>query len=335
MRISAGSILLCFLFIFNSGITVKSQKINGINFVGSPYEVEGSHFDPIIELGANYVCFVPFAYGQDNEATLRFKDLDWQWWGESLEGVEECIIEAHAKGLKTIVKPQVWFRHGSFTGHFNLTTEEDWTSFENDYKEYILRFAELSEELGVELFCIGTEFCNFVRSRPQFWSDLITQVRNIYSGKLTYASNWDSFEEFPHWDKLDLIGIDAYFPLTKQSTPKFKTLLASWQSHYNRIYSLSQKMNTPVLFTEFGYRSVDYCARSPWLSDRSGNVNLEAQYNAFNAIFTRFWEEDWFAGGLLWKWYPRHAEAGGELDNRFTPQNKPAENLIRKWYREL
>ena len=63
------------------------------------------------------------------------------------------------------------------------------------------------------------------------------------------------------------------------------------------------------------------------------NVNLAAQVNAKKAIFSEFWTEDWFAGGYVWKWFIHHEKAGGDEDNRFTPQNKPAQQVITEFYK--
>jgi len=87
------------------------------------------------------------------------------------------------------------------------------------------------------------------------------------------------------------------------------------------------------LFTEFGYRSVDFAGKEPWVSERSkGEVNLEAQNNLTTALFEEFWKEDWFAGGFLWKWFVNYNEVGGVENNMFTPQNKPVEDIIRGYY---
>jgi len=96
---------------------------------------------------------------------------------------------------------------------------------------------------------------------------------------------------------------------------------------------LSDKHNKPILFTEFGYRSVDYTGKEPWKSDRNmTSVNLEAQTNATKALFKEFWKEDWFAGGFIWKWHHNHSKVGGENNHRFTPQNKPVEDVIKDTY---
>ena len=61
-------------------------------------------------------------------------------------------------------------------------------------------------------------------------------------------------------------------------------------------------------------------------------MNLEAQTNGLQAIHNQFWNEEWFAGGFLWKWFHAHDRAGGEENNRFTPQNKPAEKRLKELF---
>ena len=79
---------------------------------------------------------------------------------------------------------------------------------------------------------------------------------------------------------------------------------------------------------------MDYSAKKPWLVDEhEAIVNLKAQVNAKKAIFSEFWNEDWFAGGYVWKWFIEHDKVGGHEDNRFTPQNKPAQKVITEYYK--
>jgi hypothetical protein len=134
---------------------------------------------------------------------------------------------------------------------------------------------------------------------------------------------------------MDYIGVDAYFPLSDKKSPTVTELEVGWQLHKKEVKRVQQKHNIPVLFTEFGYRSVDFTGKEPWDANRiEGSVNLQAQVNGLQAIHNQFWEEDWFAGGFVWKWFHRHDKVGGESDNRFTPQNKPAEALLRKLYQQ-
>ena len=46
-----------------------------------------------------------------------------------------------------------------------------------------------------------------------------------------------------------------------------------------------------------------------------------------------FWgDKPWFAGVYWWKWYPTHGRAGGPGHGGFTPQNKPAQQVMTDWY---
>ncbi len=314
-----------------SNIESHRPQHRGVSFVSPPNSTGPEAFDPIVSLNANWTAIIPFGFVRENQSNVEY-NLSWQWWGERDEGVSVLTNQAHSKNVKIMIKPQIWLRNGAFTGDYNLENEADWQELQATYYNYILHFADLADSLGAEAYCIGTEFKNFIAKRPQFWSDLIDSVRVHYSGELTYAGNWDSYQAFPFWNKLDFIGIDAYFPLHDGETPSVSDCVQEWQSHYTSISSHQAQINKPVVFTEYGYRSVDFCTKEPWHSGQGGNVNELAQKNAYQALYQVFWDEKWFDGGFLWKWFPDHESAGGQENNRFTPQNKAVEELIRAKY---
>jgi hypothetical protein len=233
-----------------------------------------------------------------------------------------------------MLKPQIWISRGAFTGNLKMNSEENWKVLEGSYRNFIMAYATLAQETKADAFCIGTELEQFVNHRPGYWTQLIKEIRNVYNGKLTYAANWDEYGRTPFWEDLDFVGIDAYFPLSDEKTPSVEQLRKGWQPHKEKIKSLSLALDKPIIFTEYGYRSNNYTAKKPWLVDHSQDeVNLEAQTNATKAIFEEFWKEEWFAGGFVWKWFIDHEKAGGINDNRFTPQNKPAEEVIKSFYK--
>lgn len=294
--------------------------------------VEADEMKPVQQVNANWVTLMPFAFGRSDGPELRF-NYERQWWGERAEGVAKSIEHAHKLGLKVLVKPHVWLRGAGWPGEFTLETEEDWKQWEQHYLEYIKSYAKLSDSLKVEMFSIGTEYRKAVVERPDFWKKLIAEVRSVYDGKLTYASNWDNYENISFWNELDYIGIDSYFDISEQKEPTVSHLKERWKPIKRKLETFSQEQNKPILFTEFGYESVDHTADGHWKYGRNERgLNLKAQATAYQALFETFWDEPWFAGGFLWKWYDQHERRGGSENNRFTPQNKPAEEVIRKWY---
>ena len=326
-------LLLCSFQFSCSGQADK--KINGVSFVASRELVDQVHIDEVKAINANNAAVMPFGFIREiNDPKIIF-NTERQWFGERRDGAKQYIEMLHKNGISVMLKPQLWISRGIFTGTLKMDTEDHWKQLEESYRDFILTYADLAAESNVEMFCIGTELEQFVQNRPIFWNLLIQEIRDIYKGKLTYASNWDEFDRVPFWSKLDYVGIDAYFPLSEAKTPTVDELVLGWQPWKDKISKLSTETKKPVLFTEFGYRSMDYTAKKPWLVDRSDEKpNMESQVNAKKAIFQTFWDEDWFSGGYVWKWFADHENSGGANDNRFTPQNKPSLKIISENYKK-
>tara|TARA_R110002126_G_C10490437_1_gene503707 strand:+ start:16196 stop:17206 length:1011 start_codon:yes stop_codon:yes gene_type:complete len=324
--------LIAFIFLQFS-CKSQSKKINGVSFVASRDSINIAHITPVLQANSNYVTLMPYSFIKNIETPKIEFNTNREWFGESENGLLQYAKEFQKVGVKLMVKPHLWLRRGGFTGHLKPNSEENWIILENSYRNYILTYAKAAEELKAEMLCIGTELEQFVLNRPAYWQQLIKEIRILYKGKLTYAANWDEFKRIAFWGELDFIGIDAYFPLSDKKSPTIQDFEMGWKSHKAAIISIQKQFNKPVLFTEFGYRSVDFNGKEPWDSNRiEGNINLEAQVNGLQAIYNQFWKEDWFAGGFVWKWFHRHHEVGGENNNRFTPQNKPAEERLSKLY---
>lgn len=324
---------LYFLLLHSVSFGQELDKINGVNFVSSDTLINRRHVAPIVEIGANWTAVIPYAFMPDSHKPEIYFNSDWQWIGEREEGVRNMISELHDHGVKVMLKPHVWVGMGEYTGHVEMNHFRDWKRFEEGYANYILYFAQLAEELRVEMICLGTELSQFAIQRSKFWYELIEDVGNVYTGKLTYAENWDKFTEVAFWDSLDYIGVDAYFPLGN-SNSSLDDLQIAWKPHVQKLDSLSKVYNKQLLFTEYGYRSITDCAIEPWDYSHKKEVDQNAQYIALSALFLQFWEKENFAGGFLWKWWPEHGSAGGAKDDTFTVQNKVAEQLVRAVYSE-
>ena len=325
---------LLFLFLQLS-CNSQIKKINGLSFVASRDKIDTTHTNSVLKVQSNYVALMPFGFIKELSAPKITHNTNRQWFGETKRGLLQYAKEFQTKGVKVMVKPQIWVWKGEFTGNIEMDSEEKWTILEQSYSKFIFTYAKASQEINADILCIGTELEKFVKNRPKYWQKLIREIRKIYKGKLTYAANWDEFKRVPFWGEIDFIGVDAYFPLSDKKSPTVKELEIGWIPHKEEIIEVQKKFSKPILFTEFGYRSVDFNAVKPWESNRvEGSVNLQAQVNGLQAIHNQFWKEDWFAGGFVWKWFHRHDEVGGLKNNRFTPQNKPAEDLIRILYQQ-
>ena len=311
----------------------QGEKINGLNLVSENRALDTAEVNPMLNVGANYCAVIPFGFMSDAEDPNLSYDTKWQWYGERKEGTIDAIQKLKEKGMKVMLKPQIWVGHGIFTGRIEMKKKKHWKEFEKNYRKFILDFAELAENEGVEILCIGTELKRFTTNRVEYWEKLIGQIRDVYSGELTYASNWDEVDDISFWDDLDFIGVDAYFPISNSENASLDDLKNGWRIHENLLDSLSSQNELPILFTEYGYRSIPNCANEPWNSSNDTVIDHQAQVNALKALYEVMWNKPNFAGGFLWKWYPDHSKAGGVHDNRFTVQNKAAEEVVRENYK--
>lgn len=309
-------------------------KINGLTLVAPPEPFPTDPIQPVKKTGANWIAVVPYAFTRVGRPSVHYNEHGKQWWGERPEGVVETIRLAHEARIQVMLKPQV-FVPRSWTGALTFDTPEAWSEWEADYERYILKMAKLADSSRVDLFCIGTEFRQSVAQRPAFWSELIRKVRAVYGGKLVYSANWDDWEQVPFWQELDYIGLSGYFPLVEADTPQVSALKKAWRPICQRLGAYSQKWNKPVLFTEFGYLSVDGCGWRNWELENGIDrrpVNEQAQANCLEALLSTLQTERWWAGGFLWKWFPNMRGHEGYPERDYTPQGKQGEITLRRWY---
>ncbi len=329
--VSASAIFTGILFLADKEIFFDHERVNGVNLVSTNDPLNRNDLHELTKVNANWVALVPYAFSRKDELFVKF-DYKRQWFGEKTQGITKAIKLAKDIGFRIMLKPHVWVRGDGWPGDFKLSDEESWGIWETDYTKYIMTYAGIADSANVDMLCIGTEFRHVVRERPQYWRNLITQIKTVYQGQLTYAANWDNYQNVDFWKELDYIGIDAYFPLSTEKQPSAEDLQKAWLPQKQALQTFGESVGKPVLFTEYGYRSVEFCSKAPWETADDKQMDMIAQKNAFEALYRTFWHEQWFVGGFLWKWFPDHNNAGGIADRRFTPQNKHAQQVVAKWY---
>lgn len=310
------------------------EKLTGVTVVAPASPIDTVPMHELRQLGTDWAALVPYAFTRPSEPKVHYNVGGHQWWGERPEGVAAMIGLAHRQGLKVMLKPQIWIM-GKYTGDMTWPSVAAWEAWEADYTRYLMIMARLADSLGVEMLCVGTEWKTSVRARPQFWSGIIDSVRGVYRGKLTYAANWDDYDDVPFWAKLDYIGVNAYWPLSTAKTPTLAALCRVWHPIVRELGSFAAAQKKPILFTEYGYLSVDSCAWRTW--EREGNLgqiarNDAAQAVALDAIWQSFSAEPWWAGGFLWKWFPNGMGHEGFPEKDYSPQGKVGEDVLRRWF---
>lgn len=312
----------------------KTGKFKGVSFVAPPRPFKSNPMLELKKYNIEWISVIPYAFSAPGKPFVKYGQFNWQWWGESKEGVSKTIQLAHENKIKVMLKPQVYIP-GAWTGAMNFESEDSWILWENQYRTYIMDMARMASEHDVEVFCLGTEFNVATFKRRAYWNQLIDSIQHIYKGRITYSANWDDYHNIPFWSKMDYIGISAYFPLTEDKTPSIEILNEKWNVYYTSLQKFSDSIKKPILFTEFGYLTVDGTAGKTWELEKQIeklNINQQAQANAYEALFHKFWNSDFWAGGFVWKWFPEGEGHEGYPDKDYTPQNKQAGKIMKNWY---
>ena len=128
----------------------------------------------------------------------------------------------------------------------------------------------------------------------QEWKKLIGEIRTVYTGQLTYASNFDNYHNIAFWEDLDVMGINAYFKLRKleEETDLRERLHYSWDTTFVGIARFQKKLKIkkPVVFTELGYINRKNCTVMPW--EGSGFSVVEQPFENHLLIWSEQEEEE-------------------------------------------
>lgn len=328
------------LLLFWAWGTYESDKINfdvtekqkGVCWVAGPRELSPEALTPLSDFGVSHISQTPFGWQADpNLPEIRWEiHSDRIWWGESLEGLKATTDMAREKGIESILKPHLWIR-GSWPGEVEMKTEADWAQWFEAYREFILYFANFAEKEGIPKFCVGTEL-EKTSHREKEWRAIIREIKKVYSGELTYAANFTEYDKINFWDELDYIGIQAYFPLSKNENPTLKELKSSWGAVLPKIEKIVRRYNKPVIFTEIGYCNTVDAAIAPWVwpnERKETALSEEVQARCYQAFFDTAWQKEWLVGVYFWKWYPEVRDRNPD----FTPQGKKAEKVMERAFR--
>ena len=171
-------ILYCYCILISSCYG-QEYKINGVSFVAARDTLDSIHVSPILKVNANYAAIMPFGFIRELSNPEIIYNADRQWFGETRAGAEQYIEELRKKHIRVMVKPHIWVWRGEFTGYIKMKNEADWKKLEDSYTSFIMEYAHLAQEVNVDIFCIGTELEQFVENRPDYWIELIKQIKTV------------------------------------------------------------------------------------------------------------------------------------------------------------
>lgn len=273
-------------------------------------------------LGANWTAIALGALQDTAQSTeIRFGEEP----TVTDEEVKWAIREAKRIGLHVCLKPVVNCADGTWRAHINffdidVPREPKWSDWFASYTRFILHYANIAEETGCEMLCIGCEMVQTDR-REKEWRQLIQEVRTVYSGLITY--NCDKYQEdqVQWWDAVDVVSSSGYYPE------------GAWEEQLDRIEPVIKKHGKPFFFMEAGCPSRTGSSQIPNDWGLAGDPNEEEQSRYYERMFGSCEARSWVSGFMLWDWpaalySPDEAAANDD----YCPYGKQAEQIIRGFY---
>lgn len=283
-------------------------------------------------MGATWVAITPFgrvANLSGNGVDLTFESP----FPKNRRDVTRAVEMAHQHELRVMLVPQLWVESGGWRGDLAPQGDEGWARWAESYERFIRTWAEVAEATHADLFSVGVELRSWVTTAhaPSF-GRVIREVRRVYHGLLTYSANWDDVEQSAIEGDLDVIGVNAFFPLADADGAGEEKLREGGRKVRATIHALAERWGKPLLFTETGYTARPNPAVRPWeWPDIMSGVRVDerAQAAAYRALVAPLLDEPDFAGFFVWRFYANPDDVSQEAPWGFSPRGKLAEIVVR------
>ncbi len=250
--------------------------------------------------------------------------------------VATAADKLHALGLKVCMKPIVNSADGVWRANIYFPEREwgdkdYWKEWFDCYTAFLCHYAEIAEETGCEMFCVGCEMLG-TEHKVDYWRKAIEEVRKIYHGPIVYNTNHGKEFNVKWWDACDYIGTSAYYGVGKVPGDSMENMKAEWDKQKERLAELSRiNGGKQIIFMEIGCRSAKGCAMMPYdFSHKEFPYDEDEQANFYESCFRSMWNEPWFAGYFWWDWYTKIPQRDPEMG--FSIVGKKAEAVVKEWY---
>jgi hypothetical protein len=297
--------------------------------------------DEAVYIGANYIQFAPnwhtpSVYSSEIGPCYDLPISDRPCITVPDHRLRQWISNAHSQGLDVLLKPHLtvgaFEQDVGYDGDMWQIRPTDPEAWFESYAGFILHYAQIAEDEGVEMFSVGNELTG-TQLRINKWREIIEQVREVYTGSLTYSDvllwqTWTGQAWF--WDDLDYIGIPYYtngssgnnYPTIDEMTGHIQSVLRT---------NLQRAMNSfpnPMIATEMGRPNFDGTNHDPWNWDGKTVDNQEVVDYMEAAFTTQLDLLPRFKGCFIWVLKPRENVYALDWDFR----GKPLEKALIFWF---
>ena len=264
-------------------------------------------------------------------------------WSSNRAAVLRLIAQAHARGLRVLLVPHLWIDLPGWRGEIGekdsagarrVFSDDEWTRWFRSYTRFVTEWARVAEEGRAEMFSVGVELKSSSSTRGE-WFAVVDAVRGVYRGPLTYSSNWDEVPNVIFWDRLDVVSLQAFYPLAEHEGATLDELRVGARRRADDLERWAAREGRSVLFAEFGYKAVVDTTLRPWeWPDGMTHVRVSAhdQADGYRALLEAFVGRPWFVGGYVWRYYANPWDSSQEDAWGFSPRDREGEAVLRALY---
>jgi hypothetical protein len=202
------------------------------------------------------------------------------------------------------------------------------------YSRLLSGLTRTATRSGASEVVIGIELKS-LEGYESAWRRMIATIDRAFTGRLRYNLNWSSVGHGrvdPWLGSLDLVGVDAYFPLRAPADASVRRLLQALNRWSNGMAVLAgDHPKQRIVLSEVGIRAERGAFRQPWGWSHETGLDLAAQARYY-AAYCR-WAHAIGSAGLYWWVMDLDAPTHPVRDPGFNPLGKPAEGEIQKCFR--
>jgi hypothetical protein len=190
---------------------------------------------------------------------------DWQVTPSETD-VRRMLRCAREAELETELRLELWLPPGRDRGSLAPRNVQEWFA---NYGMLCKSLGQLAQDEGVTIFCLGVEM-NSMEQYTEQWRTLVSDVRGVFSGKITFAegtcqylfgwpnfsaSLWNKKEQGRFWDIFDLIQMNCWdIPLDSSADQHASKMLPSFCLFWREVVDYYQGAypGKPLVFGEIG-----------------------------------------------------------------------------------
>jgi len=333
----------------------KPAFIKGLGFDDDydPYALpylEWGMIDAAIS-GVNYLCLSP-TWPLQNQNGNTSAVIP----GETYSTIEinDIINYAQQAELEIVLFPKPDHK-GLSTAYYwaEINTSYDgWGDWFNDYEKMIRNYAYLSQDRNLKFMIIGGQLVAPALPEGQFpdgspsntpydiadqWTDLISEVRSIFSGQIIFAlpDSLSSQESYSFLQNVDAVMVLTESAVSENDGQDYEQLTSDVSNFLDQtIYNLYQNYNKPVLLG-LSYSALDgsatncvdlqaSCAELLLADQETASIDLDEQASIYNAFYSQSLSRDWIVGIFSMEYEPAVIVRDGGISTR----GKPAFDVI-------